>query len=145
LSKIQDEIERGEFRESGEKTFATAMMAYIQGGALDGLSDARKRERKKMLRRLTEHFGNEPLNKIDQAAIESAALLLYPARSAATRNRSVYTPVSAVLHHAGISLNLRRPKGSAGNKQTAWLWPEQAEALFEEAGKIDTEFQALLI
>jgi integrase len=39
----------------------------------------------------------------------------------------------------------RRPKGSGGNKANAWLWPEQAEAIFAEAEKLDTEFAALLI
>jgi integrase len=29
--------------------------------------------------------------------------------------------------------------------QTAWLWPEQAEAIFAEAEKLDKEFAALLI
>jgi len=41
--------------------------------------------------------------------------------------------------------NLRRPKGASGARRTAWLWPEQAELLFEEAGKIDPEFESLLI
>jgi integrase len=40
------------------------------------------------------------------------------------------------------SLDLRRPRGSG--KQTTWLWPEQAFALFKEAEKINAEFATLL-
>ena len=97
------------------------------------------------LKRLLEHFANKPLSQIGQAEIDAAAIELYPAGSPATRNRSVYTPVSAVIKHAGSRIDLRRPKGSSGNKQTAWLWPEQAEAIFAEAERIDPEFAALLI
>jgi integrase len=57
----------------------------------------------------------------------------------------VYTPISAVLNHAGVRLGLHRPRNSAGNKATAWLWPEQAESLFAEAEKLDPEFAALCI
>jgi integrase len=35
--------------------------------------------------------------------------------------------------------------GSGGNKSTAWLWPEQAFRLFDEAEKIDKRFAALII
>jgi integrase len=42
-------------------------------------------------------------------------------------------------------VDIRRPHGSGGNKKTAWLWPEQAEAIFEEAHKIDARFAALCI
>jgi integrase len=100
---------------------------------------------RKYMRRLLEHFGDTPLSKIGQAEIDRAGIELYPIGSPATRNRSIHTPISAVFRHSGIRLGLRRPKGSGGNKQTAWLWPEQAFAIFEEAEKIDKEFAALLI
>ncbi|MGD0026740.1 MAG: tyrosine-type recombinase/integrase, partial [Xanthobacteraceae bacterium] len=69
----------------------------------------------------------------------------YPGRSAATVNRQLYTPVSAILRRAGIALPLRRPKGSAGTKATGWLWPEEAGRLFDQARALDGEFAALLI
>jgi integrase len=100
---------------------------------------------RKYMRKLLEHFGDTPISKIDQAAIDAAATHLYPSGSAATRNRSVYTPASAVLSNAGIRIGLRRPKGAGGNRATAWLWPEQAEAIFAEAEKLDKDFAALLI
>src|SRR5262245_31982274 len=132
------DIERGTFSVKGEPTFASAAAAYMKAGG-----------ERRFMKRLLEHFGETPIRQIDQAAIDAAAMALYPTASAATRNRQVYTPVSAILLACGggeaVHLRLRRPKGSAGNKSTAWLWPEQAEAIFREAEKIDQEFAALLI
>ncbi len=146
LANIQEQIERGEFSEPGDPTFAGAVAAYVKAGGTDSTSPARRREKKAVLRKLLEYFGEKPLKKINQQAINAAAAALYPAASAATRNRSVYTPVSAVCRQAGAAIgDLRRPKGSGGNKQTAWLWPEQADALFEAAGKLNKEFETLLI
>lgn len=134
MSRWEQDIERGSYAVPGEPTFASAAASYMKAGG-----------ERKYLRKLLEHFGDKPIREIDQAAIDEAAVYLYPNRSAATRNRSVYTPVSAVLRHAGIQNNLRRPKGAGGVSSTAWLWPEQAEAIFEEAEKLDKEFAALLI
>jgi integrase len=134
LRQIEREIELGEFSERDEPTFASAALAYVKAGG-----------ERTYLKKLLEHFGDTPLREIDQAAIDDAAASLYPNASSATRNRSAYTPISAVLRHSGTTINLRRPKGSNGNKQTAWLWPEQAEAIFAEAEKIDKEFATLLI
>src|SRR5262249_40669963 len=74
-----------------------------------------------------------------------AAAAIYPDATNATRNRQVYTPVSAILKHAGFETKLRRPKGANGEKRTTWLWPEQTEKLFAEAEKIDKEFAVLLV
>ena len=134
LKKIERDIERGEFAERDEPTFASAAAAYMKAGG-----------DRRFLKRLLEHFGDTPLTKVDQAAIDVAAATLYPNASSATRNRQVYTPCSAVVRGGGVSLDLRRPRGSGGTKATAWLWPEQAEAIFTEAEKIDQEFAALLI
>jgi len=134
IKQIERQIERGELSEPGEPTFASAAAAYMRAGG-----------ERTYLKRLLEHFGDKPLSQIDQAAIDAAAQSLYSGTSAATQNRSVHTPVSAIMRRTGINLMLRRPKGARGNKQTAWLWPEQAEALFAEAEKINPEFAALLI
>jgi integrase len=134
LKQIEREIECGEFAERGETTFASAAAAYMKAGG-----------ERTYVGKLLQHFGNTPLRQIDQAEIDSAAQSIYPKVSPATLNRQVYTPICAILRRAGMRLDLRRPSGSAGNKTTAWLWPEQAFALFDEAEKLDAEFTALCI
>jgi integrase len=134
LQQIERDIESGAFAVKGEATFASAAMSYMNAGG-----------DRRFLKRLLEHFGDKPLKEIDQAAIDHAAVGIYPVASVATRNRQVYTPVSAVLRHVGARLDLRRPIGAMGGRSTAWLWPEQAEAIFAEAEKLDKEFAALLI
>jgi integrase len=134
LKGIERQIERGELSERGEPTFASAAAAYMKAGG-----------ERKYVRRLLEYFRNAPLSGISQAEVVTAATALYPNASAATRNRSVYTPISAITGQAGIRLHLKRPRGSGGNRATAWLWPEQAFALFEEAEKLNPEFRSLLV
>jgi integrase len=134
LKAIERQIELGSFSEPSEPTFAAAAAAYMKAGG-----------ERTYLRKLLEHFGDTPLRQIDQTSIDAAAVTLYPNGSGATRNRQVHTPVSAILHMAGIRPDIRRPRGAGGNKQTAWLWPEQFEALLAEAQKLDPEFAALLI
>lgn len=134
LKAIERQIERGEFSEPGEPTFASAAAAYMKAGG-----------ERTYLRKLLEHFGDKPLSQIGQAGVDAAAIALYPTRSAATRNRQVYTPFSAILRTTGIRTDIRRPRGADGNKQTAWLWPEQFEALLAEAEKLSPEFAALLV
>jgi integrase len=134
LKKIEGEIERCEFAQPAELTFAGAALTYMKAGG-----------ERTYIRKLLEHFKVTPVTNLDQAAIDAAAVSLYPNGSAATRNRQVYTPVSAVLRDVGHRLDLRRPRGSGGTKQTTWLWPEQAFALFKEAEKIDAEFATLMI
>jgi integrase len=134
MAKIEREIEHGKFSIKGEPTFASAAAAYMRAGG-EGI----------YLQKLMEHFGDKPLSQLSQVELDTAASVLFPGRSPATLNRQVYTPVSAILRHVGVQLNLRRPRGSGGNTSTAWLWPEQAFALIKEAEKIDKEFAALLI
>ncbi len=134
LKQIERQIERGEFSAPGEPTFASAAAAYMRAGG-----------ERTYVGRLLHYFRDKRLSDIDQASIDMAAASLYPQATPATRNRQVYTPLCAILRHAGVQLNLRRPRGSAGNKATAWLWPEQAEALFAEAEKLSPEFAALCI
>jgi len=134
VAKWEREIERGEFSQPGELTFAGAAAAYMKAGG-----------DRRFLKKLLEHFGDRPISQINQTAIDDMAAKLYPLASDATRNRQVYTPISAIVSHGGHRLNLRRPRRSSGNSQTAWLWPEQAEAIFAEAEKLDPEFWALLV
>jgi integrase len=116
-----------------EPTYGAAALAYMQGGG-------EERPQTKSL----DHFRDTPLSQIDQAAIDAAAIALFPDRDPATPNREVYTPVSAVLKHAGVRFELSRPKGSRGKVVTEWLWPEQAFRILEAAIGVDLEFGLLL-
>jgi len=89
------------------------------------------------------HFGERLLHTIRQADIDAAAVALYPVATPATRNRQVYTPVSAVLRHAGITIGLRRPKGAGGTPRTCWLSPDEAFALLAAARALHPRFGAL--
>jgi len=127
--RIEEEIERGELSGRREATFASAMTAYIAAGGEERFLDP-----------LLERFGHTRLSEIDQAAIDAAAAGLYPDAGPATRNRQVYTPVQAVLRHAGVTILLRRPKGAQGRQRVEWLWPEQAGRLLQAAADVDPEF-----
>lgn len=129
LERIKGEIERGEFARPAEPTFLKAAVAYMDAGGEATFVDP-----------LLSHFKERSLASIDQAAIDEAAITLYPNASPATRNRQVYTPVSAILRRSGINLALKRPKGSGGAIVVEWFWPEQAFAIFKAADKIDAEF-----
>jgi len=75
---------------------------------------------------LIKYFGETPLSDIGQDGIDDAAVALYPNVTAATRARQVYTPASAILHHAlGEKCpQIRRPKGAKGKRKTDFLWPD---------------------
>lgn len=133
LAKWEIEIERGEFAAKGELTFAGAAMAYMNAGG--------DRVR---LKALLKHFGQKLLSQIDQAAIDAAAEKLFPDGTAPTRNREIYTPISAVLKHVGIDFKINRPKGWRGEERTDWLEPEQAFRAFSAADGIDAEFGIFL-
>ncbi len=91
---------------------------------------------------LIKHFREKPLSQIDQDEIDKAAITLYPHVVPATQNCYVYTPVSAILHHAlGDKCPvIRRPKGAKGKIKTDFLWPADAFAIIAEADSIDPEF-----
>jgi integrase len=129
--------ERGEFviepkkgePAPGPLTFARAATAYMRAGG-DG----------QYLTPILKAWPHKLLEDVDQVAIDTLAAELYPDAAAATRNRQVHTPISAVRRHAGIEKRVIRPKGWKGNKSTSWLEPDQAFTLFQEADKIDPEF-----
>lgn len=138
LKRIEGEIERGEYQKakvatSTTPTFLTAAIAYMKAG-----------RRKRYVAHLIKHFGETPVDQIDQAAIDAAAIALHPNAGNATRNAAVYTPVSAILHHVGVEIKLRRPKGAKGRIVTDWLRHEDADKIIVEADKIDAEFGTLL-
>jgi hypothetical protein len=139
LAKLERAIENGEYPPkqaasgSGERTFLKAAVEYMESG-----------RRARYVARLIRHFGTRPLVEIDQAAIDAAAIELFPNATPGTRNASVYTPVSAILHHAGIDLKLRRPKGAQGRVVTDWLRQEDAAGIIQAADGFNAEFGLLL-
>jgi integrase len=140
LKRIQGEIERGEYppREAApranEPTFLSAALAYMEAG-----------RRRRYAAKLIKHFGETPLSEIDQGAIDRAAIELYPGVMPATRNTCVYTPMSAILRHAGVERKLRRPKGAKGRVITDWLRPPDAFGIIAAAEQFDPELAALLM
>jgi integrase len=133
LGQVRGEIERGVFAKPGAPTFASAALKYVEAGGED-----------RFVLRLAEHFGATPLSSIDQEATDDAALALYPRAAPATRNRQVYSPVSAILKFAGVADRLKRPKGSRGSRRLFFFTPDQAGRLIEAAREIDAEYGLFL-
>jgi integrase len=138
LAKLERAIENGEYppkqvAAGDERTFLKAAVEYMEAG-----------RPARYVARLIKHFGATPLADIDQAAIDAAAIELFPNATPGTRNACVYTPVSAILRHAGVDLKLRRPKGAKGRVVTDWLRHEDARGIIQAADDLEAEFGLLL-
>jgi len=133
LATWKRQAERGEFlkpsEESAPELFLSAAKAYILAGG-----------ERKFIEPIANRWATRTLASIDQIAIDALAAELYPGAPASTRNRQVYTPVSAIMKHVGIERKIKRPKGWRGNKRTFWLKPEPTFALLAAATEIDAEF-----
>jgi integrase len=108
-------------------TFAQAALSYLEAGGA-----------KRFLKTVVEHFGETPLARIDQDAIDRGARKVYPNAADATRTRQFYTPVSSVLAHGAkrgwcSPILLERPKASL--PPFRWLTPDEAERLIEAASE----------
>jgi integrase len=142
LRRIQECIEdhgrypAPELKRTGEPTFLSAANAYMQAGG-----------KRKYVAPLIRRIAETPLSQVTQKLIDDVAAELYPNVSPATRNCYVYTPASAILHHAlgNKCPVIRRPKGAKGKVKTDFLWPVDAFAIIEEADKIDLEFGLYLL
>lgn len=135
----REQAERGEFKqpdkgptETRVPSFVNAATAYMNAGG-NG----------QYLPPILEAWPTKLLADIDQIAIDTVAAQLYPLGTPQTRNRQVYTPISAVLKRAGIKTEILRPKGWQSKKGTSWLEPEQAFSLFAAADAVDPEFGLL--
>lgn len=134
------DIEAGRVAAPGELMFPEAAINYMEAGG-----------ERQFLAPLIRHFDGMPVKSIDQPMIDRAAAAIYPNATAATRNRQVYTPVSAVLKRAGIERKIKRPIGWRGRKLTHWLTPAQAVQVFAVTRKLKAPsrtkrtFRALLI
>jgi integrase len=131
------QAERGEFEARPKltkqpTTFLAAAVAYMRAGFPSQYVQA-----------ICNKLGETPLSHITQVTVDMLAAELYPTATPATRNRQVYTPISAILKRAGVKWEIERPAGWKGKKATSWLEPDRAFRLFEEADKIDMEFGLL--
>ncbi|WP_275788538.1 tyrosine-type recombinase/integrase [Pararhizobium gei] len=102
-------------------TFLEASVTYLEAGGDSRFVDI-----------VAKHFGSTTLDNIDQRAIDRAAMKLYPIASPATRNRQVYTPISAILNHAAKDKlcdrpMIERPKQPKG--RVRWITPDEASEL----------------
>jgi integrase len=139
LRKWEREIATGQYHGISEtsvtsRTFLVAAVAYMKAGG-----------ERSFLSPIIEYTGPDAirdiaLESIDQLVLDNLASALYPRATAQTRNRQVYTPVSAVLKRAGIEKRFKRPKGWQGPKSVSWLRPEQAFVLFPAADDVAAEF-----
>jgi integrase len=134
LKKWKEEMEHGAYAANKGPTFASAAIGYMNAD-----------HESRFLVPLLEYFGDQPLEQLGQSEIDAAAVALYPKGSAATRNRQVYTPVSAILKHAGIEASIRRPLGAEGKSRLQWLEPDEAFALIDAASQLNKRFSALCI
>ena len=108
-------------------TFLEAAVMYLEEGGASRFVDI-----------VARHFGTMPLGEIDQAAIDRAARALYPKGSPSTRNRQVYTPVSAVLHFAAKKRMcdkpiIERPKQPKG--RVRWITQDEANRLIGKSAR----------
>jgi integrase len=137
LKKLETAIECGEYppkpKPKDAPTFLSAAVGYLKAG-----------RSRRYVGKLIEHFGETDLQMIVQAAIDAAAAAIYPNVSPATRNVAVYTPVGAILHHAGVEIVVKRPKGYKGKQKTLFLLPPDAFAIIKAAELIDEEMGRLL-
>lgn len=132
LKQFEKEIERGHFAEPVIKkpTFGEAALRYLRENEMKaGYLDV-----------LVARLHDTPLDQFNQAFIDDVAFELYPIKSNATRNRQVYTPVSAILRHAGVELRMRRPKGANGKRRDFVFQQEQVDRLIGAAMAQEPEF-----
>ena len=119
-------LERSIHGDAVSITFAEAALSYMEAGG-----------ERTHLDPILAKAGKTRLSHMGQAEIEALASKLYPGSSAATLNRKLYTPVSAVLHHAARKRwcpkpVIARPKGH-DKERVRWITYDEAERLIAGA------------
>lgn len=140
LGQRQAEVlNRSVFGAKATATFAEAVNLY--------LGEPRSRSTARYVTRLLNHFKTKPLAEINQVAIEDAAKALYPKAASETRNRQVYTPISAIIAHAadrGLCEHIRLKRPKMKNPRNKPVKPEDAAALLALAKARSPEKYAFL-
>jgi len=109
------------YGKAATKTFAHAALSFVE-----------ERGSRRFVKPVLDHFGTTPLRHIGQEAVDNAASKLYPQASNATRNRQVYTPISAIMQHAARKGWCPRPvfsRPKVSKIAISWLKPDEAERL----------------
>jgi integrase len=102
-------------------TFLEAAVGYLESGG-----------ERRFVKKLTDHFGDTPLAKIDQAAIDRAARVIYPEAASGTLNRQLYAPASAIINHAaarGLCEARRIARPALPKGRVRWITPDEADSL----------------
>lgn len=118
IAELETEAWKGEFDGPGAVlTFADAVDLYKRAGKADRFID-----------QVASHWKTTLVKDINAGAIRTAAIVLYPKRSAATRNRHVIVPTQAIINHAA-SLDLcsplrvkRFPEDTKVKRPVTWAW-----------------------
>jgi integrase len=123
-----------------EALYGKRVVVSFQRAALNYLEfEARPVRTKDYIGRLVTHFGPMPLAMIDQSAAEKAVKAILKADAApATKVRSVYVPLTAVLNHANRRGWCGRPQfdlPSIPSGNTRWLMPSEAQSLINNAAE----------
>ncbi len=104
------------------RTFADAALSYMEAGG-----------ERVHLDPILKHFGpRKLLAQIGQHDIDEAAAKLKPVASPSTRNRHVYTPIAAVLHHAARKRWCEKPviaRPAEPKGRVRWISYEEADRL----------------
>lgn len=124
-------LDRSIFGKGATVTFAEATVSYLAaGGEARFIGEWDAATNTGAL--LVGHFAFTPIAQIGQAEADAAADKLYPGTLAATRKRSVYVPICAVLNHAARKKWCARPMishPSVPMPVTNWSSPERLEKL----------------
>lgn len=127
IKRANELLTRSIHGDTAVRTFAEAALSYMDGGG-DG----------QHLAPILKHFGPKKLlANIGQAELDECARKLYPRGAASTANRKVYTPISAVLHHAAAKKwcpkpVIARPKNH-DKQRVRWITHAEADLLIAAA------------
>jgi len=118
VAELETETWKGEFDGPGAVlTFEDAVGLYKRAGKAD-----------RFISLVASYWKTALVRDINAGAIRTAAIVLYPNRSAATRNRHVIVPTQAIINHAA-SLDLcspirvkRFPEDTKIKRPATWAW-----------------------
>lgn len=94
IKRESELLDRSVFGDQAVRTFAAAALSYLENRGLSPRDEA-------YVLRIVEHFGRgRMLATVNAEAIQQAVERLCPNGGPAYVNRSIITPIAAVLHHA---------------------------------------------